>query len=340
MASFVTKHMSTGNLRFSYAPVVGLAYVLLISTCLVFNQNHNHNTVKVNVAHGPHTDILTKIREMSGANHTQYATAPIELMKKIPCLVFATGGNVMPVAFPSYMAAWFGKITIFLVLDVVRRSVFALSSMSDLCTINNRKLANFHRSWTYVAYTCETGFMLVSTVTAFTVTLMVDSMRVDNVMNAPPNFMANALPFSWPSIKLNVGFLTGVRFVEATELTPRYCELTFSFLNEHTSLKVLTYAKILLITSYAYLVVIMMIAVSIVIIHFTTPAGHNDSAPGTGASGAISGSGRGRSSSRGRAPAAAHGGAAPSSAPGEVTLMANAVLGRMTDAIASAIRRR
>ena len=332
--------MFFGDRTFPKAPVVGLAYAVLVSTCLVFNQNHDHNIVILNVAHVPHTNTLMTIREMSGANNTQWAIPPIELPKNIPFVAFGTGSSVMPVAFPSYMPTFFSKITIVLIFDVVRRSLFAFSSMSDLCAINHRKLANFHKSWTYVAYTCETFFMLVSTVTAFTVTLMVDSMRVDNLFNAPPNFMANALPFPWPSIKLNVAFLAYFRFVEATELTPRYCELTFKFLQERASARMLTYAKILLTTSYAYLVVIMMIAVSIVIMHFSNPAGHNDSAPGTGASGAISGSGRGRSSSRGRAPAAAHGGAAPSSAPGEVTLITNRVLGRMTDAIASVIRRR
>jgi len=325
---------------FPNAPVVGLAYLMLISICLVFNQNHDHNMVKVNVAQVPHTNTLMTIREMSGANNTEWAIPPIELLKKIPFVAFGTGSSVMPVAFPSYMPSFFSKITIVLIFDVVRRSLFAFSSMSDLCAINHRKLANFHKSWTYVAYTCETFFMLVSTVTAFTVTLMVDSMRVDNLFNAPPNFMANALPFSWPSIKQNVALLTSFSFVEATQLTPRYCELTFAFLQERASARMLTYAKILLITSYAYLVVIMMIAVSIVMLHFTTSADHNDSAPGTGASGAISGSGRGRSSSRGRAPAAARGGAAPASAPGDVTVMSDRVLRRLSDAMASVIRRR
>jgi hypothetical protein len=333
--------MSAGHLGISYAPVVGIAYMVLISTFLVFNQKLDHTTIKVNVAHVPHTETLNKIREMSGDNHTQWATAHIDLARDIPFLVAGTASNVMPVAFPSFLPTWFSKITIFMVFDVVRRFLFAFSSMSDMCTINNEKLAKFHKNWTYFAYTCETLFLLVSTFTAFTVMLMVDSVRVDNIMNAPPNFMANALPFSWPSIKLNVALLTGFSFVEATELTPRYCELTFKFLKEHTSVRMLSYAKILLITSYAYLVVIMMIAVSIVITHFTTPAGHSDSAPGTGASGAISGSGRARSSSRGRAPA--RGGAAPSSAPGEVTVMANRVARRiceMASDMASVVRPR
>jgi hypothetical protein len=315
--------MFFGRLGLSYPSLVGLAYMVLLSTYLVFNQKHENHHIKVNVAHVPQTDILNKIREMSGDNSTQWATPHIDLARDVPFLVAGTASNVMPVAFPSYHPTWFAKITIFMVVDVVRRFFFALSSMSDVCTINVRKLANFHKSWTYVAYTCETIFMIVSTFTAVTVLFMVDSVKVDNVMNAPPNFMANALPFNWPSIKVNVAFLTGFRFVEATELTPRYCELTFKFLKELTSTRMLAYAKFLLITSHAYIVVVIMIAVSIVVDHFTDPVGHNNPEPSAGASGAISGSGRARSSSRGRAPAAARGGAASSHGRGDATVVAS-----------------
>ena len=85
----------------------------------------------------------------------------------------------------------------------------------------------------------------------------------------------------------------------------------------------LAYAKFLLITSHAYIVVVIMIAVSIVVDHFTDPVGHNNPEPSAGASGAISGSGRARSSSRGRAPAAARGGAASSHGRGDATVVAS-----------------